>query len=360
MRTLLIAVLMGSLLVGVFGLPPGCSLTSGVETGTLRLLVIDKPFPVDLIERADLTITRVEVLPADAGDETADEDEADGENGVEGGDGESFGLNDPDASDTSEQEGDYDDAEEEEEEIEDGDADGDTDDDADSDADDDVGSAFITIFQGEKVFNLLSLRNGRSDLLAETEIPAGTYTQMRLIVTEGVVRLTDGREFRLRVPSGSQTGIKLHFTFEIAAERETTLLLDVDLSRAFKPTPGGKIAEAGKIREFKFRPSLAMRLINLLQAGSIAGTVTDVNIEPIAGVHVTAYNGEVEVTSTSTESDGTYVLSGLATGEYRVELSATDYADGQLSDIEVTAGEQAENTDVILAVLLTGEPGEQP
>ena len=69
--------------------------------------------------------------------------------------------------------------------------------DANDPADANQASPFIVIFDDPngKDFDLVELRNGQTDLLADANVPAGTYTQMRLVVTEGEVTLTDERVF---------------------------------------------------------------------------------------------------------------------------------------------------------------------
>lgn len=298
-------------------------------TGTLRLLITDKPFPFQFIEKAEVTITRIEVRGIV--DEGNDGNENGNENSNENGNG-------------NENENENGNENENENENSNGNDNTNTNDNTDDDDDE----SFITISTTEQTFNLLDLQNGRTDLLAETEIPAGLYTQMRIFVTLGHIYLTDGRDFPLTVPSGAQSGIKLNFTFSIERDMETTLLLDVDLSRAFKPIPGGRIDDVSAIREFKFSPSIAMRLINVLNAGTIEGTVTDDALNPLIDVSVTAFLDDEEVGSTATDADGLYIIGGLLTGTYRLEFSADGFEDAEVTEVDVHAGNTTDVDNVEL------------
>lgn len=297
-------------------------------TGTLRVLITDKPYPFDLISEALVTITKIEVRRA-GGDEEADNGDEEDDDGNENENGNENGNeNENENENGNENEGD---------------------DDGDEDGDDGDGSPFVVIFEGESIFNLLDLQNGRSDLLAEAELEAGTYTQMRVFVTDGQVTLISGEMPPLDIPSGETSGIKLNFEFDVTADEETVLLLDVDLSKLFTPIPGGRIEDPSSIREFKFRPSVAMSLINLIDAASISGLVSDEMGNPLADVSVTAFDeDDEEITSTATDDDGTYVLGGLLAGTYRVDFSATGFEDISVSDVTVEAGETREDVDATM------------
>lgn len=286
MRKTSIKFISAALLLGGMSLLGCMAFPSNFEaTGKLVLQVTDKPFPVDFIDEALVTITRIEVRQAS-----------------------------------------------EDENAEDG---------------------FVVIFEGERTIDLLDLRNGRVDLLAEADIPVGMYDQMRLVVTDGHITLTDGNEFDLKVPSGDSSGIKLNFEFEIVEDEELVLLLDVDLSRAFSAIPSGHIDDVSTITGFHFHPAFAMRLISVLEAGQITGVVND-NADPanpIGGAMVTAFLDDVEVTSTVTEDMdpvGAFTLMGLPTGIYRVEFSATGFDDLTVNDVEVMAGETTELGVVVM------------
>ena len=299
--------------------------------GSLRLLVTDKPFPFEFVTSALVTLTKIEVRQVTTSQPAEDEGGV-----VE----KSIARGQPNAqSNANENDNDVEDAGQ--------------DDAAEPEGDDDGDGGFVTIFEGEKSFDLLELRNGKTDLLADTTVPAGMYDQMRLFVTQGEITLTDGRVFPLKVPSGESSGIKLNFEFEVSGEGDqTVLLLDVDLSRAFQATPSGHIDNVDTIREFKFHPAFAMRLINLLEAGSVSGVVTDATTtKPVAGASVTAFDGTDEVTTTSTDANGVYMLMGLPTGTYQVHFEAVGYNSTDVNDVVVQAGEDTPNVNAALTPL---------
>lgn len=256
--------------------------TDNEPTGTMRMLVTDKPYPVQFLDEASVTVTQVEVRRAKDGNKRTPRG----------------------------------------------------------------GPKFLTVFEGTQTISLLDLRNGYVDLLAESDLPTGSYDQVRLIVSDGYVRLTDGREFELTVPSGDETGIKLNVDFTVGENGEgleALLLLDVDLSRAFKALPGGKSPRnAGEITGFQFRPRVAMRLVDMNATGDVAGVVVDSGFNALDSVVVTAYLGDTEVTSTVTDPDGTFRILGLAPGNHRLEFSRYLFLDQTVEDVFVTASEVTE------------------
>ncbi len=274
----------------------GCGLFPKLDsaTGRLRVLITDTPFPIDRVKRATITVTRVEVRAAeDRIGETWETLQA---------------LADDDRPGESRD-----------------------------------GGEWIVVQEGEQIFNLLELRNGRTSLLANAVIPAGTYDQMRLVCTRGSITVGgrsggEDRGFELTVPSGEQTGVKIQFEFTVENGKETMLLLDVDLSRAFRPIAGDRAEDAAGIRGFHFTPSLAMRLVHMPAAGAISGEVMDASGRPVSGVTVSATGSDGRaLSSTSSQDDGAYRLLGLPTGTYTVSFEASGYATVLQSDVQVAA-----------------------
>ena len=370
------------LMVGLLGWSlGGCDLItdgSADQTGTLEMLLTDAPFPFDAVAEASVTITRIEVrqsssdpdgtsdeLANDAeegadGNENADDvnDNGDGNGGTDDGNNNENGDVDPaqgtendNANDNGDQTDNGNDNGDTDEAL---DGDGDTDDvgDGSDDADDD--GSFVTVLEEEVTFNLLDLQGGVMASLASAELAIGTYSQARLIVSSGHVTLTDGREFDLTVPSGEQTGIKLNFDFSITTNDTTTLLVDMDVSKAFVPIPGGDVNDASQIQSFTFKPSQSIRIVKIDATGSVSGVVMDESGDPISGVTVTASRDGQEITTTATTDDGAFAMSGLEPGTYELQFSKTGFEDQSLSSLEVTAGSDTSVDDVTLSAVAAG------
>lgn len=89
--------------------------------------------------------------------------------------------------------------------------------------------------------DLLELQ-GVSVEVAEAEVPAGTYAQLRFIVESAAVTLAEGYEFNsggntqdLQVPSGAQTGIKVLLLDPVVVEAQTVneMTVDADVNANF-------------------------------------------------------------------------------------------------------------------------------
>jgi hypothetical protein len=255
------------------------------QTGSLRVLITDKPFPYDFIETAIVSIVQVEVRAA---------------------------------------------SENEEDE-----------------------SGFLTVFESSegKEFNLLELQNGKTDILADTTVPVGSYDQIRFIIEWGQVTLSDGRAYPLNVPSGTTSGIKLRVEFEVTGTGETTLLVDCDLAKAFHQVPSGAVTDVSQIQEFRFTPSVALRVIEQEEAGAVSGSVKSSTGLSLANASVTAYDASAaEITSTASMWNGTYQLIGLPPGTYTIEFSATGYDTSQVTGVEVLSGETTTNVNGTLTL----------
>jgi hypothetical protein len=152
-------------------------------------------------------------------------------------------------------------------------------------------------FQPAKSIDLLSLQGGlREKLLDGEQLPAGSYTWMRLGVHadfDGVMDSyieTGGAMTELRIPSGAETGLKINTPFNIVATQLNDLTIDFDLRKSIHQPAG----QPGYI----LRPTL--RLVRTSSAGNIVGTV-DPTLLAAPGC------------STGTNGDAVYVFAGPGT-----------------------------------------------
>ena len=102
----------------------------------------------------------------------------------------------------------------------------------------DAGWTDIVVSPARKI-DLLTLQNGVLVDLAQTTVPAGNYTQMRLVLVSNksvpmsnTVKPTGGSEMELDTPSAAQSGLKLINGFTIEPNKTTYLVLDFDACRS--------------------------------------------------------------------------------------------------------------------------------
>jgi len=113
--------------------------------------------------------------------------------------------------------------------------------------DNETEAGWIIVSDEEQGFDLLTLQDGNFDLLAQSELDTGQYTQIRLKITDemdenGELKTyvkADGTKHVLTVPSGTQSGLKLTHGFTIEADNETTLFIDFDADKSVNQTGAG-------------------------------------------------------------------------------------------------------------------------
>ena len=91
--------------------------------------------------------------------------------------------------------------------------------------------------------DLLSLQS-TSIPLGFANLPAGTITQIRLVVdTDGNRVVVGGQDIPLKVPSGYQSGIKIHGPWQVGACKVTAVTLDFDGKQSIWYHPTGQEEE---------------------------------------------------------------------------------------------------------------------
>jgi hypothetical protein len=125
--------------------------------------------------------------------------------------------------------------------------------------------------------NLLPLQGGRTSVLLDgVQLPAGSYEWLRLLVdNEPNVRdsyiVVNGNECELRIPSGSESGLKLIRGFTLPADGSLALTADFDLRKSIRQPPGQQGMGVNCTQAYLMKPVL--RLVQDSEAGAITGTV---------------------------------------------------------------------------------------
>ncbi len=192
-------------------------------------------------------------------------------------------------------------------------------------------SSYITLMEDEIDVNLLELTNGVTETLVNTDVPVGSIDLLRIYVKGVNVVLKDGTTLELKVPSGSQSGIKVFIKPPLAVEGGLTadLLLDFDVSRSFVRRGNGPLG-------FNFKP--VIKASNMSTAGTIAGLVTTIQDSVsvgLEGAQVSLIAADTVNTTTFTDASGMYMLMGVEGGSYDVMVELEGYTSQTAEGVNV-------------------------
>lgn len=199
---------------------------------------------------------------------------------------------------------------------------------------------WVTVSQDPVRVDLLTLQNGNTLVLGDTELEPGTYDQMRLILGDDNEVVVEGQGHFLKTPSAQQSGLKLKLNAEIEEGSSYTLLVDFDASRSIVKTGNGMNPN------FNYLLKPVLRAVNLQETGSISGVVLPNDFTTSV---YTVVNEDTIGTTTGEEGD--FQILGLAAGFYDLnfEPDSSGFQDTTITDIEVFAGEDTEIDTVRLS-----------
>lgn len=155
------------------------------------------------------------------------------------------------------------------------------------------------------IYNLLDFRNGLDTLLASASLPAGTISQIRLVLGTNNKVMEDSVEYDLKVPSGMTSGLKLNVHAELQAGVTYKLWIDFDAGRSVVKKGNGNYSLKPIIRTFTEATS-----------GAIKGIVRPAASKPY--IYLVAGTDTI---STFAEDDGYFMLRGIPKGVYDVNFN---------------------------------------
>ncbi len=188
-------------------------------------------------------------------------------------------------------------------------------------------NGWIPINRIKATYDLLELVNGEDTIIGRTDLLAGYYTQIRLMIGDGSNVVVDGISYPLKTPSGQQSGVKLNVDVIIEPDIAYVLTLDFDANRS--------IVKTGNPHDPKYILKPVIRTHATGSTGIISGGVTPASARPV----VWGYTA-TDTVSTSADTSGRFKLIYLMPAVYDVLIMPTDtlHRDTLISNVAVYPG----------------------
>jgi hypothetical protein len=200
-------------------------------------------------------------------------------------------------------------------------------------ADTDSGWTDITLAAPQRI-DLLSLTNGALTTLGQAQLPAGTYQQLRLVLSpntaanplaNSVVPTGGGAEQAVDTPSAAQSGLKLNADMTVAADKVADFAIDFNACKSFVHAGNsGKIIMKPVLALIPMLSDAGMRIVGFVDAALANG-----------GATVTAEQAGVPVRATPTDATGKFVLYPVPAGSYDLVVTASGRANAVVTGVPV-------------------------
>ncbi len=213
-------------------------------------------------------------------------------------------------------------------------------------AETDAGWTDLTLSPARRV-DLLALTNGVLEELGTTPLPAGQYSQIRLVLASNsgtgasalanAIQPTGGAVTALTTPSAQQSGLKLQAHFDVAAGQMADVVLDFDACKS--------IVSAGNSGKYILKP-----VINVVPrvASTVQGFVT--TTLSLSSTTVSVQQNGVTVRSTAPDATGKFSIPYLPAGTYTVVINSDGHA------TTVVTGVPAGTTTTVLSATPIAPP----
>ncbi|HSB25558.1 MAG TPA: DUF4382 domain-containing protein [Burkholderiaceae bacterium] len=203
--------------------------------------------------------------------------------------------------------------------------------------DNDSGWSEVVLPTPQRV-DLLTLTNGTLLPLGATELPAGTYTQMRLVLgttpppgsPQGMlansIKPTGSAETELTTPSGQQSGLKMNVNITVPAGQVADFAIDFDACKSFvKSGNSGKYILKPVLTVTPIVSSAAQRVVGYVDPALAAG-----------GTSISLQQGGVAIKGTVPGTNGSFVLYPVPAGTYDLVVTSAGRATAVMTGVPVT------------------------
>ena len=200
-------------------------------------------------------------------------------------------------------------------------------------ADSDGGWSEIMLAPAKRV-NLLTLTNGVLEELGQTSLPAGKYTQLRLVLAENdgtnplanSVVPSGAGETALSTPSAAQSGLKVNLDLDVVADKIADLVIDFDACKS--------VVRRGNSGQYNLKPVLSATALISDAGMRVVGYVDPSIALPSTLVSVQA--GGVSVKATVPDPTGKFVLYPVPAGNYDLVVAASGHVTAVMTAVPVT------------------------